>query len=163
DEQGVARIAGLRPGRAYAHALRGETGGDAEWADVTIVAGKEVEATLTLGPGMNVSGAVVDAHDLPVEGAEIVVADWGGGGGFPLGHSAAAGSFRLRAVGTHTHIGARAPGFEPSPMRQFTASAGAETTLRIVLAAGGAELMGIVLGPLDTALAGALVRIGDDE
>lgn len=162
DDHGDLHFAELPPGQVFAHALRGDSEG-ADWVQVKVEAGHESEAKLTLGVGMNVNGLVVDGHDAPVADAEILVSDWGGGEAWPLARSATDGTFKLRSVGTHTHIGARAPGFAPSSLRQFTASKGAEVPLRIVLSDTGVALSGRVLGPLDAPVAGAIVRAGDSN
>lgn len=162
DAQGCVQFKDLAPGKVHAHLLRSYLG-DKTWARAAIEAGKVAEAALAIGPGMNVRGLVVDGRNAPVADAEIVVADWGGSDSVVLAHSAADGTFALRAIGTHVHIGARSPGFSPSPLRQFTASPGANVELRIVLDEAGAELEGTVLDPQDRPLAGAVVQIGDRD
>ena len=157
DQHGVVTFANLAPGRVYVEPIRGDlTAG----TTVTIEAGEEAKLTLTLEQGMNVHGIVVDGRGAPVAAADVLVAPWAGGEALPLARTAADGTFALRAVGTHSHIGARASGHAPSPLRQFTASEGADVELRLVLDVAGFELRGTVLGPDRAAVAGAIVQVG---
>ncbi len=157
DAAGRVRFDGLRPGKVYPTLQRGSS----EWGDaVAIVAGATVDAKLTVAIGMDVRGVVVDRHERPVAGAEVLVADWGGGEAILLAYTAEDGTFAARAVATHCHIGARAAGFAASALRQFTAGKGAAVDLRIVLDAPAVEMHGVVLDPQGVAVAGAIVRAG---
>ncbi|MEO6597290.1 MAG: carboxypeptidase regulatory-like domain-containing protein, partial [Planctomycetota bacterium] len=128
-----------------------------------ITAGQQNEVTLSLEMGMNATGRVVDDRGAPVGDAAIVVSGWGGGTTNTVAHSQADGTFRLSAMPTHCHLGARKAGFRPSSMRQFTAGDGAEVIFTIVLDGGGASLAGTVLDPQGLPVAGAAVRAGDRE
>ncbi|HEX5054104.1 MAG TPA: carboxypeptidase-like regulatory domain-containing protein [Planctomycetota bacterium] len=160
DAAGAALFEDLPPGRAWAQVERADMGGGER---VEIAAGAQAEVTLTLKMGMNASGRVVDAGGDAVADAAIVVSGWGGGTTTTVAHSAADGTFRLRAMPTHCHIGARKAGFRPSSMRQFTAGDGAEVTFTIVLTGEGSALAGIVLDAQGVPVAGAAVRAGSLE
>jgi RNA polymerase sigma-70 factor (ECF subfamily) len=157
---GCLRLEGLRPGRVWLEPKRGDTSG---WERAEVVAGQVTESTIEIQMGMNANGVVVDGSGAPVCGAEVLVAGWAGGLAVPLARTGAAGRFRLRAIGTHCHVGARAPGYAASPLRQFTAGKGAEVEMRIVLSEPAARLTGIVLGPENRPVAGAVVQAGSPE
>src|SRR5439155_11142685 len=130
DEQGTLRFVELKPGNVYAQVHRG----DQSWGEaIVIAAGKETESTVEVASGMDCKGLVVDGRERPVADAEVLVAGWAGGQALPLARTAPDGTFELRAIGTHCHIGARAPGYAASRLRQFTAGKGAKVELRIVL------------------------------
>jgi RNA polymerase sigma-70 factor (ECF subfamily) len=160
DEKGTIRFVGLQPGPLRSYVERGEQ----SWSDVIeISAGLETESTVQVDPGMDCKGVVVDGEDRPIPGAEVLVAGWGGGQAFPLARTDAQGAFSLRAVGTHCHIGARAPGFAASPLRQFTARPGAKVEHRIVLGTRSSGLNGIVLDPQGRPAPGAVVEAGGER
>ena len=160
DEKGEILFSGLRPGRVHARAERGEH----SWGEaIAIAAGAETEATIALAPGIECAGIVVDAADRPIEGAEVLVAGWAAGLALPLARTDASGAFALRAVGTHCHVGARAPGFAASPLRQIAAREGARIEVRIVLADEAAKLAGVVLDPQGRPVAGAVVQAGRES
>jgi RNA polymerase sigma-70 factor (ECF subfamily) len=157
---GSARFTELAPGRVFVQVQRG----DSHWGgENKIVAGQQLETTIEIEAGMNCKGIVVDGKDRPIGGADVLVTGWTGGEALVLARTAADGTFALRALGTHCHVGASAPGYSPSPMRQFTAGKGAEVELRIVLAEPGAALSGVVLDPQNHPVAGAVVRAGSRE
>jgi RNA polymerase sigma-70 factor (ECF subfamily) len=160
DEQGTVRYTSLKPGRVYASIHRGET----EWGDVIpIEAGKEAERTVEVAIGVDCTGLVVDGGNKPIADAEVLVSGWGGGESLPLARTASDGTFSLRAISTHCHIGARAPGFAASHMRTYTAGKGAKVQCRIVLDETAAEMRGTVLDPQGHAIAGAVVQAGSVE
>jgi protocatechuate 3,4-dioxygenase beta subunit len=160
DEHGAVRFARLDPGRVHLMILRGE----ANWGDaISIEAGREAETTLSVGPGMNCKGHVVDAAGRPIEGAEVLVAGWAGGEALPLACTAADGTFSLRAIATHCHVGARAPGYAASALRQFTGGKGAEVELKITLEKNAVELSGTVVDPDRRPVAGAVVQAGSED
>ena len=157
---GKVRFDGLAPGKVTPTVQRG----DRQWGKaVTIVAGAEAQSEVKLEPGMNVHGIVVDGRQQPIGGAEVVVCGWAGGEAVPLTLSAVDGTFVLRAAYTHCHIGARAAGFAASPLRQFTASKGADVELRVVLDAPASVVSGTVVDPRGQPVVGALVRAGDED
>ena len=160
DATGSVLFAELAPGNVYPSVDRA---GHGDHVKVAIVAGQRSEVTLEVKMGMNAKGRVVDESGVAVAGADIVVSGWGGGNTLTLGQSAADGTFELRALATHCHIGARKEGFVPSSMRQFTAADGATVDFTIVLSGTGAALEGVVLDPHDRPIAGAVVRSGERE
>jgi hypothetical protein len=160
DAAGDVQFPKLAPGNVYLEPGRGY---DADFLKVAIVAGQTTEATLSLKPGMDVRGRVVDAAGNGIDDAEVVHAGWGGGATAVLTHSAADGTFALRGIETHCHIGARKPGLRPSAMRQFTAGEGASVECVLVLDGDGASLGGLVLGPDGVPVAEAVVTAGSSE
>jgi protocatechuate 3,4-dioxygenase beta subunit len=112
---------------------------------------------------MNAKGVVTDSRGRPIAGADVLVTGWTGGESLPLTQTAADGTFAMRALSTHCHIGACAAGFGPSPMRQFTTAKGAEVEFTIVLPDAGAALTGVVLGPGGKPVPGAIVRAGSRQ
>lgn len=160
DATGSVLFAELAPGNVY---LSVERAGHGDHVKVGIVAGQRSEVTLEVKMGMNAKGRVVDGSGARVAGADIVVSGWAGGKTLTLGQSAADGTFELRAVATHCHIGARKQGFVPSSMRQFTAADGATVDFTIVLTGTGASLEGVVLDPHDRPIADAIVRAGERD
>lgn len=157
---GEARAAELPPGKFYATI---QQGGHSGGQSFSIKAGECTELTITLEVGMNCRGRVVDELGAAVADADIVITGWGGGPTTTLTASAADGTFALRGVATHCHIGARKWGYVPSSLRQFTASEGATVDFSIVLARGGAALQGVVLGPQGTPINNAILRAGSLE
>ncbi len=150
----------VAPGKVYPQVARASHD---SFEPATIVAGQRTEVTLVVKMGMNAKGRVVDEAGAPVAAAEIVISAWSGGQTLTLAESAADGTFSLRAVPTHCHIGARKGGYLPSSLRQFTASEGAEVEFVIVLFRGGGSIAGTVLDPQGRPIAGAAVRVGDDQ
>lgn len=146
------------PRRTWAQAFPGISDFSGE---VTIEAGTTATATIRLERVMDVDGLVVDAAGKPIGGAEVLVADWGGTEAVVAGRTAVDGTFALRGLTTHCHIGARAVGFAASPLRQFGAAKGALATMRVVLDTVAGEVHGRVLDPEGRAVAGAFVRCGD--
>ncbi|MFY9340917.1 MAG: carboxypeptidase-like regulatory domain-containing protein [Planctomycetota bacterium] len=160
DATGSVLFEGMAPGNVYPSIRRADNGGHQK---AVIVAGQRTEVTLEAEMGMNAKGRVVDTDGAPVADADIVVSGWGGGETQTLGQSGPDGTFLLRAVGTHCHIGARKAGFVPSSMRQFTAADGSTVDFTIAMTRGGVSLAGVVLDPNDRPVAGAVVRAGERE
>jgi protocatechuate 3,4-dioxygenase beta subunit len=160
DATGTVSFDALLPGNVYPGL------GEARQADherAAIVAGVRTEVTLTIKPGMNCNGRVVDDAGAAVADAEIVLAGWAGGSTTTIARSAADGTFALRGITTHCHIGARKLGMKPSSLRQFTASEGSTVQFTIVIDRLGASLAGVVLDPDGKPIAGAVVRAGDRD
>lgn len=154
---GVARFDGLPPRRALATAVRG--GLDA-FVRARIPAGGEVEAELRLEGGIGVTGLVVDADGVPVAGADVLVAPWAGGEARALARTDPVGRFRLCALGSHCHVGARAAGYAPSVLQLVSGGDGAAIDVRIVLPARGGAVAGVVYGPDGRPVEGARVEVG---
>lgn len=138
--------------------------GNGSWGErVEVRAGEVVEATVKVEAGMDLQGRVVDGANRPMAGAEIVVSDWGASETFVLATTAADGTFALRSLFTHCHVGARAVGYAPSPLRQFTAGKGAVAEIVIVVDRPAVVVTGVVLDAVQRPVAGALVRAGDSN
>lgn len=161
DASGSALFEQLPPGRVTARIQRGGMGGASQ--RVEVIAGQRSEVNLTMEVGMNCTGRVVDDRGVPVPDATIVLSGWGGGTVLPVGRSAADGTFALRALPTHCHLGARKAGYVPSSQRQFTASEGATVAFTIELRGPGSTLVGRVLDPQGRPVAGAVVQAGDED
>ena len=160
DDHGVVQFHELAPGRVFATVFRGQT----RWGDgVVLPPGRRTDLVVQLERGMDLRGIVVDDQGRPVVGAVIVVGDWTGSEAEELGVTAADGTFSLRAIATHCHVGARGAGFAPSPLRQFTTNDGATVETRIVLEHPGVALHGVVVDVAGNPVGGAEVRVGDPE
>jgi hypothetical protein len=83
------------------------------------VAGATTRVTLTVRPAGRVLGIVVDDTGRPVPGAALCVEDGQAMIARQVGVAGDDGTFLLDSVGGH--LGARAPGFVPSPSRHITA------------------------------------------
>ena len=161
DTSGSALFEDLPPGRVTARIQRGGMGGASQ--RVEVIAGQRSEVTLTMEVGMNCTGRVVDERGTPVSDATIVLSGWGGGTVLPVGRSGADGTFALRALPTHCHLGARKAGYVPSSQRQFTASEGNTVAFTIELRGPGGTLTGRVIDPQGRPVAGAVVQAGDED
>lgn len=160
DAHGEVRFADEAPGQAVLAALRPEP---ANGKRCTVTAGQETLVELGLERGIDVRGVVVDARGVPVARAEIVAAGWSGRAAYVLGHSGADGTFELRSVRTHCHVGARTPAYSGSSMHTITAGEGAAVELRLVLSQPAATVAGLVFGPDDRPVEGAVVSVGSVE
>lgn len=160
DTKGELRFPEEPPGRTAAMVLRPDMTASAR---CEVVAGSETVVELAMTRGIDVMGIVVDGRGAPIAGADIVAANWSGQTVHRLGESAADGTFALRSVSTHGHVGARAPGFCASSMHTITAGEGAAVELRLVLSKPAATVSGMVFGPDGEPVADALVRVGSQE
>ena len=110
DANGILRFPALDPGRIWILVRRGES----DWGpEQKIVRNQLSEATVEVAPGMNAKGVVTDSRGRPIAGADVLVTGWTGGESLPLTQTAADGTFAMRALSTHCHIGACAAGFGP--------------------------------------------------
>jgi RNA polymerase sigma factor (sigma-70 family) len=161
DESGVATVADLVPGRHLVTTDRRTT--PAHLA--TIEAGATRELTIELPAGVDVRGIVVDRDGVAIGGAVIDFADLGmlGDRIAPIARTGADGRFALRAVAPSGRLRARAPGYAVSPLILLHGSEGGTLELRIALADAGGTVAGRVTDPAGEPVAGALVRIGEDE
>lgn len=157
DSAGRIRIDRIHAGTA---AIFSVFGGDVR---TKVSAGATAAATLEIPLGATIEGRVVDGGDRPVGGAGVVLCDEGGHTEGPVVTvTGPDGAFRLRDVECKAwrNIGARAPGFAPSPVTMVSANPGGKVTLRLVLGGPGGELKGLVVDPLGGPVAGAYVKIG---
>ncbi|HZO07770.1 MAG TPA: sigma-70 family RNA polymerase sigma factor, partial [Myxococcota bacterium] len=127
---------------------------------VVIAAGATAEVEFRLPHGFDIAGIVEDEQGRAVAGAEV----WFGkypdlAYGSLVARSGGDGTFRVRSV-THACLGARAPGFRPSKIEHLYAAKGSEVKARLVLRAGGGEVVGSVRSALGRPVPGALVRVG---
>ncbi|NUP94850.1 MAG: sigma-70 family RNA polymerase sigma factor [Planctomycetaceae bacterium] len=122
--------------------------------------------TITLERGEQVHGRVLDERGQPLGGAGIVLElrqIWTSEIAVAT-RTDAAGEFRLRDISLDSEIGARAPGFLPSPHVQV-GDLGAQSSVRQAefrLKRGSGKLAGRVLKPDGTPCAGAHVLAGPD-
>ena len=112
DAEGRATFLELPPGFAQVRLLRG---GETQ---LRLVAGRTLEATLSIAGGAVVAGHVRDERGEPVAGAEIWLSErYRNNLGHVVARSDARGAFELRAVGPDHYLGARKRGFAPSALR----------------------------------------------
>lgn len=161
DAQGVARYDDLQPGGYYANIERGSYRGmdDIEQPRFEITAGAEATVEIVVADALDLTGVVVDGSDRPIAGAEILV----DGARLPVvvARTGADGRFAVQDVNRYSSVGARAAGLAPSFQRSVTGSRGATVELRFVLDEPSAAIEGRVLGPDNTPVADAIVRLRD--
>jgi len=156
DASGSARLEGLAPGRWTISNSRNLN----VFSRAEVAAGAETQLWVTLPPGTELAGVVVDRDDVPVAGAHIYTK-------FPVDLDAehvattgADGRFSLRACPRTCFIGARAEGYAASAMQLVQQKSGTKE-LRIVLAEPGGMVEGLVLGPEGQPIADAVVLVGE--
>ncbi len=159
SDKGRVRVADLRPGHVHVRTDRQPTKGEM----AMVVAGEETRFTLTLKEGIDVNGMVVDTDGVGVADAEIIVTGWLDLKPHVAARSDAGGRFGLRQVPPKCNVGARAPGYAPSPLQMITAAAGAKVDVRIVLPGPGGGVRGRVLDPDGNGVAEVLVKMGPLE
>lgn len=167
----------------YADALEVRTGGDGSCSIAalptgsvsvfsrgvadrrTIVAGEEVELTLTIPLGFHVDGIVVDANGQPVAGAEILADESGQGWTADVvGHSGADGRFHVRSVADGLcWLSASASGFAPSARYNLMCGSGRTPGVQLTLPAPGGSLAGTVRGAGGQPIAHAQLLVGDEQ
>ena len=161
DELGLAALDRLAPGKVRIQSDRSAS------LVTEVVAGEVRECELLLAPGVQVAGRVLDAHDVPVSGAEIWLTtlerDW-------LAMSAVAvsdadGRFALRDVPRDRSIGATARGYSPSALSDLDLAqpGSGPVALELRVAAEGGTLVGRVLDADGAAVPGAIVCVGVSE
>ena len=161
DVEGSFRIDGVPPGVYEVRASRGTLVAD-PWEGLTIAAGGEARATLTLEPGTAFRGVVVRAEDAtPIEGAEILLSEEALSFQPRAARTDEAGAFALEGLRPVPHrLSVRAEGFVPIVAEARTPDG---EPVRIELRRA-AILSGAVVDALGHAVAGAQVEIvGTDE
>ncbi|MEW6747676.1 MAG: carboxypeptidase regulatory-like domain-containing protein [Planctomycetota bacterium] len=108
---------------------------------------------------MTIDGTVVDANGSPVTDADVFLTGAGPSRGLIVAHSDLEGRFELRGIRGSNHIGARKPGFAPSPLIYFPAAEPSKRLLRLVLGEPAGEITGRVLSPQEEPVSNALVRV----
>lgn len=155
DDSGTAHFADLAPGRRIVRSDRGFA------KPVEIAAGTVTDFACDLGPGITITGIVVDATDVPVAGALVEVgwltldAD-----AEVLAASGPDGRFRILSAPTDALIGARAEGHAASPLQFLIGRKGNATDVRIQLGAPAGAVEGIVVDPSGRPVRDAVVRAG---
>ncbi|MFO0983303.1 MAG: sigma-70 family RNA polymerase sigma factor [Planctomycetota bacterium] len=138
--------------------------GGNERAEVDVVAGQQAEATLEIPVGIAVDGVVVNAAREPVANADIWVSTVGNwDDGWILAATDASGKFKLTGVHSGSWLGARAPGYTPTPMLTMMGSPGGSMSVKLVFQSTGGEVTGTVLDPDGERVAGAVVRVGSND
>ena len=156
DEKGEVVFREVRRGGVT---LMAQPGG---WGRARIEGGKENEATIEIPAGFAITGVVVDPDDRPVAGATIILARSGAiNVGRPYGRSDSQGRFTVPNVEKGLRsIGARAPGWAPTPMILLIAKEGEKHELKLRFSNRGGAVAGIVLDPENKPVEGALVKVG---
>lgn len=149
--------------RAGTVSLSAQLGGSAR---AKVEPGIENEGEITIPAGSPVQGVVVDGEGQPVPNATIVLSRVGSmNEGRPVTTSDAQGRFTIRTIPSNRmrSVGARAPGFAPSPMVMLISGAKERPQLRLVLDQPGGRVEGLVLDPRGEPVRGALVEVGTSE
>lgn len=155
DDSGTARFADLAPGPRIVRSDRGFA------KPVEVAAGTVTDFPCELGPGITITGIVVDATDVPVAGALVEVgwltldAD-----AEVLAASGPDGRFGILSAPTDALIGARAEGHAASPLQFLIGRKGNATDVRIQLGAPAGAVEGIVVDPFGRPVRDAVVRVG---
>jgi RNA polymerase sigma factor (sigma-70 family) len=156
DAQGNARFENLVTGPIRIWSNRDHS------QDAEVRAGEVIEVDYVLPPEIDVAGIVVDRDGLPVPGAEVHL----GTPAYPgmdAAHAATAdadGRFALRCCFNPSLVGARAAGHAPSSLQLLYGKKGAKFDVRVELPGPGGDVEGIVVGPDNSPVADAMVRIG---
>jgi len=158
DAAGNARFAALAAGTARIGIDR-VPGPERE---TTLVAGELTTYAHRLAAGFDVRGLVTDEDGEPIGGAQILLGHGAAllNGPF-VARSASDGTFFLREL-TQAFLGARAPGFQPSPLEARFAAPDATLDVHLRLARGAGEVRGrVVRFGSDEPVPEAWVRIGE--
>jgi RNA polymerase sigma factor (sigma-70 family) len=155
DASGTVRFADLAPGPRVVRSDRGFA------KPVEVAAGTVTEFDCELGPGVTITGIVVDTTDVPVAGALVEVgwltldAD-----AEVLAESGPDGRFRIRNAPTEALVGARAEGHSASPLQFLIGRRGNHNEVRIQLGAPAGGVEGTVVDQQGRPVSGAVVRVG---
>ena len=161
DEDGIARVAGLRLGEVMV-----ETDRDlVPTHRAEISAGSETELTIALKTGVDVSGIVVNRDDVGIAGAAIIVGNWAIPHRKlqPVTTTGTDGRFVIRAANPDHRVSAIAAGYAPSPQYGLRGRRNGKFTLRLVLTVPGGAVRGRVEGPEGETVAGAVLRFGSEK
>lgn len=125
--------------------------------------------TLTLDPGKDVRGMVVDSRGQPIAGATIwVTTGLTRDSGFPITESGADGTFLARQLTNRCFVGARKDGFAPSGPEHVQywgerQDGPGPLEINLVMPSGDARVQGIVLDDAGQPVAGARIRVGAQD
>lgn len=158
DEMGDARFVDLAPGEVLVEA----DARSSRQARVEVLAGGQVATTLQMRTGGTVRGVVLDPHGQPVPHANVVAARWSAGEHrqWNLAQCDPAGRFEVGGIDGTMLLGARQPGFAPSPLRFVMLPPVASQEVRIQLGGEAAALSGVVIDAAGQPVGDALVAIG---
>lgn len=133
----------------------------------TVVAGEVTEVVVKLDRGVGVTGVVVGPDGSPVPDATVWLAtsrrDWQGTQ--LLTRTDDDGAFFAEHVNADASLGASASGFAPSKLVDLEMVDKSQSPRRIELelTVGGGDLVGRVVGPAGSPVAGAIVAVGNVE
>ncbi len=157
DAEGVVVFADLAPGRHEVGWWIWESTGSPE---IEIVPGERKVLEVTIERGVTVVGRVVDDLGRAIPGARVLGTCWAGGWAYPMATTDDDGYFRIERAPHHGSVGASAPGYAPSPLRQLIAEEGALVETEIALSRDGARLLVRVADGGGEPIAGALAAAG---
>jgi Carboxypeptidase regulatory-like domain len=121
---------------------------------------QETELVYVLKEGIHLQGIVVDKADVPIAAAEVVLSGWASQRATAVTVSDANGRFEVREVGETVNVGARKPGFAPSPMRTIMAGKGAAFDVKIRMPGAGGGVRGRVVDVDGEGIEGAELKFG---
>jgi RNA polymerase sigma factor (sigma-70 family) len=154
---GMCTIEGLAPGKLTVQSFGGVKQPSEIVADQ--LATVEISIDAKQAPLTRVRGRVVHADGRPAGGATIVVASQGRLHSQPIRTADAMGRFDVQIAGRFLLLGARLPGFAPSPSRTFDGI----RDIELVLPGPGAAVEGLVVDTRGRPVVDAAVEIGDPK
>jgi protocatechuate 3,4-dioxygenase beta subunit len=135
--------------------------------DVTVAPRERKQVAFVLEAGVEVEGIVRDADQRAAGDAAIWLTTFASPwcSGRVVAHSAADGTFRVRAVPKDQSLGALAPGHAPSALVDLDLldTKTSPVHVELVLGGAGAELSGRVADTRGKAVADAMVAVGDSS
>ncbi len=162
---GTCTLEHLRPGKIFVRASpRPFVDQKREGEPVEIEPGRMAELELTIAPGIDVDGDVVDERGEGVSDAVVLLAqDQTGWFSRPIARTDANGAFRIRAAPPGACLCAYRAGRFPSLRPRLQASIGGETEIRLVLPGIGGDLEGIVTDASGTPIPDAKILVGFED
>jgi len=173
-EKGEVRVSGLTPGQ---YGIYGDRGGHAsfqllhmelsESAEIEQLIGQLTPvSTMKIPAGHDVTGTVIDMFGQGVAGADVwVTMPTTRRRNVVVAHTDADGAFTVKQLSADCFFGARAAGYHPSkPLSiEHLLKEGSDMNVTLALPGAGTAVKGWVLDPDGDPVAGARVRVGEQD
>ncbi|MEM9381943.1 MAG: carboxypeptidase-like regulatory domain-containing protein [Planctomycetota bacterium] len=157
DETGAVRLHGLPAGKVVVASDRGAN------AFAELTPGRPAHVTLTLPEGVDVDGSVTESNGRPVAGATLVLSYPKLERAVPVGTTDAEGRYALRGLPVDHALGVRAVGWSPTGRAWFDRETSRSRSIDFVLVHRGGALAGVVVDDGGVPVAGAIVRIEEED